>query len=533
MSKKKRLVKASVQKSSQPDGKNNINTAYSNEPNRSPLDGNRKERQRGLQVYSMAQIMGATGRGEHGELLTWGLEQPYFFLTAMQRNEIFKLSSPVFGVVTSRMNRIAGLDFEVVPVKKQEDRMVDHLKNLRMIYQEYGDMMNVQHILVRARCAGLIKNEIADVLPDLSNFDRALLRWKKNIQNVQNGQGEEIKEWLMEPNNGMKWNSYIKKVVYNLMIHGCDGTYKQYSGDRLENFDSLPGGTVYRFKAPYFSGTDGYIQYVPGYEPQMFFAKELAYSEYLPTSCQNYSMVPLEALINKIAEGLLFDRLMAEQADGTTPPQKLVIVTSGGQQNPFGDFDNPDDQLPVEPAEQKRIQTSLNEPVKYGLKVMSGNKAELIDLTRENTMETQRLRQKDIREDVALVFNATNMEVNLSGSENTSGRETSESQSDIEMQKGIGPVIRIIEEMVGKDILPFRFGYGWKIKYGTEKNLREEADLNSVRLRNGEVTVNDLREKAGEPTFDREEFNYPQGSQMQPQQPGQDQANPMFTKSIP
>jgi hypothetical protein len=459
------------------------------------------------------------------------MEQPYFFLTAMQRNEIFKLSTPVFGVVTSRMNRIAGMDFNITAIKNIEDRMADHLKSLRMIFKEYNSQTDFSHMIARARSYEIIKEHLHDVLPDLSNFDTSMLRWKRLIQNQKNQQGEEIKEWISEPNNGVNWNSYAKKVVYNLMIHGCDGTYKQYQDGKLENFDCLPGGTIYKFKAPYFTGTDGYIQWVAGYEPQMFFANEMAFSEYLPTSCQNYSMVPLEALINKVAEGLLFDRLMADQADGTVPPQKLVIVTDGGRNaSPFGDFDK-EEQIPLDPAEQKRVQETLNEPVKYGLRVMSGNKAELIDLTRENTMETQRQRQKDIREEVALVFNMSNMEVNLTGSDSTSGRATSESQSDIDMGKGIYPLMKILEESMTRNILPFRYGYGWKFEYAKGQNKTEEANLNGIRLRNGEVTVNELREQNGQPTFDREEYNYPQGAQPQ-QDPGQDQMNPMFTKQV-
>ena len=518
------------------DGRNNINTTMSNELNRSPISQWNTKRERGLQVYTLSQIISATGRAQDGSSLTWGVEQPYFFLTAMQRNEIFKLSTPVFGVVSSRMNRIAGIEYTIQPVKKEEDRIADELKGLKQLYDEYARSTDLKYVTIRARVQQMIADKLPDVLPDLSNFERSLLRWKKRIQNVQTGMGEEIKEWMQEPNNGVTWTAYVKKVVYNLLIHGCEATYKQYNKDprtghnRLENFDCLPGGTVYRFKSAYFSGTDGYIQMVAGYEPQMMFANELTWIPYLPVSCANYPMIPLEALVNKIAEGLLFDRLMAEQADGTKPPEKLVIVTSGNQ-NPFGDFDK-DETIPLDPDEQKRIETKLNEPRKNAIMTFAGNSAEVVDLSRENTMQVQNQRQKDIREDVALVFNMSNMEVNLTGSGEMGGRATSESAQEIEQGKGITPLLKLIEEAMTKNIIPFRFGFGYMMKYETAQDEIKEEQRDQLRLSNGKVTINELREEENLPTFDDPQFDKPQGASQQ-QNPGQSEINPMFTKQLP
>jgi hypothetical protein len=509
------------------DGRNNINTAYSNEPNRDPVSGRDSGRRRGLQIYTLSQIVSASGRFQDGQMGTWGVEQPYFFLTPMQRNEIFKLSTPVFGVVTSRMNRISGIDFNIEPIKHREDEFVDDLKNLKQIYDEYANAQDLKYITVRAQIVQKIMQTLPDVLPDLSNFSRSLLRWKKLIQNKHIHTGDEIKEWLMEPNNGVTWTDYIKKVVFNLLVHGAEATYKQYSDGKLENFDSLPGGTVYRFKSPYFTATDGYIQMVAGYEPQLFFANECMFIQYLPVSVQNYPMIPLEALINKIAEGLLFDRLMAEQADGTKFPEKLVIVTNN--KDPFGDFDK-ETEIPMNSDEQKRIETKINEPRKGAIITMTGNDAKLIDLSKENTMASQMQRQKDIREEVALVFNMSNMEVNLSGGQDTSGRATSESQSEIEQGKGITPLLKLIEISITKNILPFRFGYGYHLEFTKSKNELVDKQIDAIRIQNGEITVNELREENNQPTFDAEQFNLPRGAQQQA--PGQSEIAPMYTKQI-
>jgi hypothetical protein len=533
---KKRADKKVIKSSAIPDGTNQINTVMSNETGRNPISQFNSAHKRGLQVYTLSQIISASGRGEDGSMLTWGVEQPYFFLTAQQRNEITKLSTPVFGVVSSRMNKISGIDFNIVPAKKIEDRVANEMKSLKQIFDEYKNATDLKYLTIKAQIVQKLSHELPDVLPDLSNFNGCLTRWKKRIMSVQSSTGEEIKEWMQEPNNGTTWTSYVKKVFYNLLIHGCEGTYKQYETDkrglkRLENFDSLTGGTIYRFKSAYFSGTDGYVQMVAGFEPQIFFANELMFIPYLPVSVQNYPMVPLEALVNKVAEGLLFDRLMAEQADGTKPPEKLAIVTEGNQ-NPFSDFDKPES-MPINPDEQRRIEMKINEPRRGAIMTFAGNDVKVVDLSRENTMAIQNERQKDIREDVALVFNMSNMEVNLTGSGETGGRSTSESQAEIEQGKGITPLLKIIEESMSKDIIPFRYGFGWKMEYQKSQNDLQAQQIIQLMLANGEITINENREKKGLPTFDNPQFDNPMiaGANGQ-QQTGSNPATPQYMKQV-
>jgi hypothetical protein len=518
------------------DGRNDINTSYSNEPGRGPLSQFNQYKKRGLEIYNLSQIVSATGRDQSGRMISWGVEQPYFFLAPMQRNDIFKLSTPVFGVVSSRMQRISSLDFEVVPMKHGEDEMADEMKGMKQIYEEFSRSLDLKHLMVKANIVQKLTADLPELLPDMSNFNRCLMRWKKKIQNIHVHMGDEIKEWLMEPNNGVTWSQYVKKFVYDCMIHGGPAVYKQYEDDnnghkRLENFDCLPGGTVYRFRAPYFSGVDGYIQMVPGYESQIFFANEMMFVPYLPTSTQNYPMIPLEALINKIAETLLFDRLMAEQADGTKPPEKLVIVTKGNQ-NPFGNFDNPEDTIPVDTDEQKRMEMKMNEPRRGAVMTFAGNDVKLIDLTRENTMELQSQRQKDIREDVALVYNMSNSEINMPVQEGIGGSKgANETQQEIEQGKGIMPIVKLIEESHTKYIIPFRYGYGYKLEASKTKNLIEEEQKDALRLSNGKVTVNELREEDSLPTFDDPKYDLPKGDGPATI-PGQNEISPQYVKQV-
>lgn len=507
-----------------------INTTPSNDILKHPLEqgiiaGRRQGR--GMQVYSLASLIAQTGRDKEGRLVSWGFEQPLFYLTVQQRIEIAKMCSPVLGVVSSRMNRISNIPWNITEQKKTEDRDYQRLVELKDIHEEYGGTTQIERLIVRAKVSTEIRKVLPDVFPDLSNFNRAVMRWRNKIKNTYADKCQEAQDWLLQPNAGTSWADYVKKWVFDLLVHGAAATYKKKENNILTNFDVLPGGTVYKFKAPYFSGLNAYVQVVYGWEPQVFYEDEISYAQYLPMSGQNYSMIPLESLINKVSEFLLFDHLMAGEADGTKPPQKLVIVTNN--LNPMGDFDAPQE-VPFDKSEQKRIETKLNEPKKSAIITMTGNDAHLIDLTKENTMGLMTQRQKDIREEVALVFNMSNSEINLTGSEGTSGRATSETQQEIEQGKGIGPILRLLEEKITREILPLRFGSGYQMEFSKSRDEEKELRLDQLKQQTGEETVNEMRERKNLRLFDGEQFDKPQGAQ--PVQPGANNMNPLFTRPI-
>lgn len=503
-----------------------INTVYTDEHYREPTgdDPNR----RGIQVYSLSDLVTNTGKEKDGQRVSVKSEQKYFYLNIIERNQIFRLCAPVFGVVSSRMNRMSALEFNVVPVRSEEDRIADDYKSKYQVFKELEKEMDFKNLMVKAKIYGYLAGDLPGLKPDLSNFEGCLMRWKKDIQNTHISKGEQIKDWLLEPNQGVIWSDYVKKWVYDLMIHGAASTYKQSEKGVVSNFDLLIGGSVYKLKNPYFSGVDAYIQIVSGYEPQVFYGNEISYCQYLPTSVLSYGMIPLEALINKIAETLLFDKLMADRADGTQVPSKMVVVTDNS--NPFKDFDKEQQDMNIDTDEQKRIEEKINTPIKGGVMTFSGNHASIVDLSRADTLEVQNVRQKDIREDVALVFNMSNMEVNLTGSGDTSGRATSETQQEIEQGKGIAPLVKLLERHITKDIITSRYGYGYKLEIQQQKNAIEEKELDEKMLRTGEMTKNEIREKYNKTPFDGDEYNLPDDSA--PLERGNDINNPLFSKMV-
>jgi phage portal protein BeeE len=481
---------------------------------------------RGMQVYTMSQLIGMTGRTKDGQLITGNVEQPIFYLNLEERDGIFRLCSPVNAVVSGRMNRISGLDWTVTKDRKQEDRIAEELKKYSQLFNEYKDVPDLQYRIVNMQIVNKIKESLPDVLPDLSNFNQSLMRWKKKIDAKHTDEADQVIEWLKEPNINDKWEDFVKKYVYDLMIHGAASIYKESVGGRVENFYLLTGGTVLPLKDAYVGGKSSFVQVTQGYEPQIFYSNELCYSQYLPTTARAWGFIPLEALINKIAEAMLFDKLMAEQADGTKLPEKMVIIT---EQSPFGSMDK-EFSVPVDPAKQKRIETKLNQPKKGALMTFSGNEVTVVDLSRENTMSIQMQRQKDIKEDVALVFQASNMEMNISGSDGTSGRSTSEEQSKIMLSKAIFPILKQLENRLNRDIIPFRFGWDYRFAFDSGESELEQIELLTKKMQSGLFSCNELRsDELNLDGFSGEEFDKPQNAQ--PQQQGTE-SNPQIVRSV-
>lgn len=511
-----------------------VDKVITQQSNEFAFGGPPKKGQRAINVYSTSQLQQVTGRDKEGRLVSWGIEQPYFYLTIQQRIEIFRLSSPVFGVVTSRMNRLAGLDFNITTQKQEEDRIAIELKDQKSIYDEYQNSSGLAHLTLKALIYKDMIKYMPELMPDLSNFNNSLLRWKRRLSHINRATTDAAKNWLMEVNQGVTWEDFVKKWVLDYHIHGNAAIYKKEEGGKIENFDVLPGGTVYRIKGTTFSTIAGYVQIIPAYssyhstmQPQMYFSDEMVYSEYIPSSSRGYGMIPLEALINKISETLMFDKLMADQADGTKPPEKLIIVTDN---NPYGSLDASEkSDIPLNKDEQSRVEEKINTPTLNSIMTFSGNHAEVIDLSRENTMSIQMQRQKDIREEVALVFNMSNMEVNLTGSDDTSGRSTSEAQSEIEQGKGIAPIAKAYRTAIERGLLPYKFGTGLIFEWEKETNEREEKELDLIKLQTGELTMNEVREREGKSGFG-EEYDKPQGGRTG--ESGEDQFNPMYTQSV-
>jgi hypothetical protein len=215
----------------------------------------------------------------------------------------------------------------------------------------------------------------------------------------------------------------------------------------------------------------------------------------------------------------MFDQRAAEMADGTRPPEKLVVM---GDRTPFGDIGKEFD-VPLSKPEQRRVEQILNEQKKEALRVLTGyGMPVVVDISRADTFQFQSERQRMVREEVGLVFGASNMEMNLTGAESTSGRNSSETQERYDLYKGIYPIIQGIERFYNREVLPFRYGVGYELSFKTGLSEREKLAALREKKDSGLYSVNEIRTRdLGEDPFSGEEFDKPSGAVVQaPMAPG-------------
>lgn len=455
-----------------------------------------KQNYRGINVFTLSELRGITGQTKSGKYVTASVQHPIFTLSPEERIAIMQSSSYVQAVVGSRMNRISSLEWEIELKKIYEDEIYDNLKEMKQIYNEFNDPYNLRDMIVRYQMVNKIKEEIPEIKEDLSNFESAFVRYRRRINRKTSQSKEEIKEWIQNPNMEDDFHDFRKKWVESLMVHGAASIYKDFGVKNIDNFYVLPGGTMYPLRTPEVGGYSGYAQIITGHVPKIYFQDEITFTNYLPSAARSYGYVPLDALINKIAEQLMFDQYAAERADGTKEPEHMIIF--GDNRSPFGDLTG-DIDIPMNPEEQSRIEEKLNMRRKGAVATLSGVGHPLaVDISKANTFGEQSIRQDKLLRDIALVFNMTNMEINLAGGEFTSGKETSETQSEIEEGKGTRPIIQKIQSIINKQLIPYRFGEMFKFTFQKALSPKEQVELDALKIGSGTYTKNEVRTGRGD-----------------------------------
>jgi len=524
----------------------------------------RELKKRGINVYTMSELWGVVGRGRKGNLMQGLIERPLFGLTGEERIELCRNCSPIFGMVMARMNRIAALDWEIEKDSKAEDRLESRLKMWKSLADEYKaaepevqmpepgmeaqmqmpgmevpqampqpappSMEDLQAAAIRRRVYVHMKGVLVELKPDFSNFGNCLIRWRKRIRERTDDKSIEIQDWLQTPNIHDDYDDMIKKMVQDLMVHGSFALYKKKDPETklLENFFALPGGTVLPMRSRYVGGPGAFFQMIPSIEPKVYFQDEIVYKSYCPSTALSYGMIPLESLVNKLAETLFFDQLAAMRADGMQPPDKVVLF---GEKAPFGELTagGGDFDMPIAKDEQSRIETIINEPRKYAIRVLSGyGTPAVLDLSKADTFGNQQERQRDSRAELARVYNMSNLEVNLTGSEDTSGRATSESQERIEREKGIYPIVKLVETVFNRNIIPYRWGSDYHIKYKSGLSEQEELELDTKKVMSKTYAVNQVRMERGDEPYPEEKYDRPEGGEVQ--QPDGSEVSPFNMK---
>ena len=493
--------------------------------------GRDDKNRRGHNVYTISEIVGVQGRDRAGRIIDGEVQIPIFMLTPQEREYLARLCAPIFAVVNNRCQRISALEWEITKKKSDEDRIVQALRMAYDLYREWDSPTDAKHIIVRARCIKQIKEELPDIKDDLSNFSQSLKRWSKRQKMTADDSSQEIVDWINEPNDSDDFEEMTKKWTYDLMVHGADAQYMMMIGGLLDSVHMLPGGSVLPLRGRYVGGGTGYVQLMQLVEPKIYFSDEIIYDNYIPISARSYGLIPIEALLNKIAESMLFDKLAAERADGTTPPQKIVAFGGGTGTAVLENLEGEELKLPIDKEEQSRIEHKINEERKNAIVTLTGMGTPMVvDISKADTFGTQSERQDKLIRDIGMVFSASNAEMNLDGSMEFSSQSVANQQERQERERGVYPIVRIIDKTVTKKWIPYRFGPGWKMEHKTSLSDAEKLALDKERLQSGMYDVNTLKEERGEQPYDKEEFNYPQGAQ--PAQLGESPNNPLFMRGM-
>lgn len=474
-----------------------------------PNDKNR----RGITARDPYAVIDRWAVDKDGEIQSAQYQIPLYTLTVDERLAMFQRCSPIFGVVTGRMNRVAGMAWRVTKHRKEEDRIAQSLKEAKQIFDENKeDISSPRGLGICIKCMKEIMRYLPDVKMDLSNFDSALLRWSRRINSEAEDKCTEIEDWLRQPNQEQTFEDLTKEIVFDLHVHGNAVPYKEVQRGKIENIYCLAGGSTVPVTGRFVGDPVAYLQLTDTLHPQFYYQNEVEYLRYAPNSNDPYGSVPLEALVNKVAESLMFDERCAEMADGSNQPSKLLAFGDNSVMGAIGEkFDTPMDK-----NEQKRLESQINEYRKEAVRIITGHGVPVaVDVSRADTFQHQNERQKIIREEVGVVFGASNMELNLSGSDGTSGRQTSETQERYDLYKGIFPTIQNLENFWNLRVLPFRYGSGYEFKYDQQdtdaKKMREAGE----KLQTGLFSVNEIRTRdLGEDAYPDEQFNRPNGAQM-------------------
>jgi hypothetical protein len=473
-----------------------------------------KDNRRGYAVLDERTILPQSAVDKYGNSVTVNYALANVTLDIYERLDIFRSCSVIFALVTGRMNYISGIEWKVTQKRKLEDEIVYKLRFARQIFDEFSKSKEPKHRVVAVRARQFITRYLADVLPDLSNLDRALFRWSTALRKRVENKAGEIEDWLHKPAQDCTFENFIKKIIFNTHVHGVAGVYKKHSdfSGKINELYPLPGGSVYPRAKVFVDDPSGLIQVVDNYRAQLFDDSEAA-AVYYSLFDENDFAIPLDSLVNNISEMLLFERRAADMSNGEKYPEKLVVF---GQTVPWGDLTGNGEGLamPLPKQEQEKIQRVVNESRKDAILILSGHGTPaVVDISRADTFNAQSERIRMLREQIANVFGASNAEMNLTGTDSTNGRDTSQTQERKDREKGIYPHLKSIENLFNYDIIPDRYSPDWFFTFEMSQSEAEQIELWKNKLESGLFSVNEIRTMdIGVNAFDGEQFDVPHGA---------------------
>lgn len=431
-----------------------------------------------------------------GEQRTVRLNQNWLYMGPEIALDIFQKTDYVFGVVAGRSNKLSGLNYTIKPAKREEERIATGLDELRELHSESNDPIEKAGYYLRA------KRWLKDLQPDFVNFHASLRRWTRRIKSTHTDRAEQINDFLQKPNRKTYWSEYVKQITQDMLIHGRGVSYKGRNiFGRINALHIVAGGTVFPVESERITDDVTYLQtsgLVGANEimrAELYTTRQLSYMTYMPNSLVSKGMTPLDALINKISGHLSFDEYMARQSDGDSPVEKILVYGKDGAESVAGQMDTTTD---FSKADIQRKEIKLNRTKRdNAIAVITGKgMPQMFDVSKRDLVPSQMAYQEEVKKAVGLVFNASNLELNETGSSGTSGRSTSEAQMRQDNQRGTRPLTVAIETFINHEVLPELFIHNADdYIFEFEAEVSEEERIKAVKGKadSGIWTKNEIR----------------------------------------
>ena len=205
--------------------------------------------------------------------------------------------------------------------------------------------------------------------------------------------------------------------------------------------------------------------------------------------CFGYGLSPLEAVLSVVANILNADNYNGTYfEEGSFPP--LIIQFKGqiGERdlNAFREYI------------YQEIQGNFHRPAILA----GGDGAEILHLKDQNNREAEFMEyMKFLARLLASAYGLSGQDIGLTDDSNKAISETMETLS---AQKGYSSILHLIKEVINQEIIWKDFGYeeiefDWAIEDNVDP--KDASDLYDKALRNGALTVNEVRSKMGEKPF--------------------------------
>lgn len=491
---------------------------------------NSKDTDRGYIILNLTQLRNKSGHTASGGTYSGRVDTFRDILLPQDRNTIIMLFTPLFSIISNVAKMISSIKYSFQAEKHHIDRIEHELRKYYSINQDYNNYYemtkDVKYLIQSLFLKKIMIDFLAEygLLPDLSNFEKSMLFWKRDVQFYKIDHQRFINEWFEHPNEMDTQEEYIEKWIYDYMVHGATASYI----DCNHNPWILAGGTVRQYYERTITELKrkgvGYVQILPVINRAFsYLHSEIDYTRFMPVSWRATGLNPVENLLTEIIEFGNFDQLATELSNKETPPSKMVLLL---RKNEIGNIDEKDIVKILEETteeSQERLEEKLKEPVKGGIVTHRGDNVVVVDLSRTDYMIPGSQRQQELKKRFAMTFGLTSLDMNEMVEIN---RATSETEYNLMKARAVMPILSKFRNHIN-NVIRRKFGR-FTLEIGSSGNEIDWGKINQIK-QSGVTTVNEIRtQELNLMPLPQEEADQLPGTQP----PGQNEANPFLIRNV-